>query len=691
MFHSVSTTVRRCQQEEESTAERRPITKAGWGSEQVGEEAAAEGEYGACTTRISDPPGSGSYGRAEDQQRGDEPGMGGPIASAGPMAGGPEISDPGVGGKAGDTGLAEPATSGPPEPASTWLRHPGGKGPGKPRSRRTPAPGPEDGDNGEGCPRQRGPTASATSGTSAGPDASQMGEEEEAGPCVDLEEDPLVAEEDRDAALAPEDKEFYTPTIASGGDMHAATEEMSKALGWLMRLAENPGWEGPPEEDPGMWLEKLTQGMPDPDQFRAGRLREHVGVLEAYFKEAGNATGAGKKVLRWMREGINWPRVAVQEPGQEAAPFHKKKLGIVRAMLAKAIPTGDKVEDYLQGGKPRRVCFPNHQSTVDYASFLEEELDGMLAKGVVKEWAAADPPVVVNGLRVVDEKFPKLRLCINPMYLNLFMRYKPVQYERLSEVADMAMEGDYAFTTDDKSGYWQCPLHVEMWKYLAFRVKGKTYCFTHLPFGLAPACYVYTFIKQEIYRPLRAAGLRMAFLIDDQISLQRGVARTRCQSGAMCKLLAALGWTLSLPKCQLEPSQLLRFLGLMVDLKDRSFRVPEDKKQQLQSLVAELTSAVVVSDRIIAKVAGKVMALSLALDLAPLLARGMMKAMQGRTRWDKLYPTPEALKEDMSLMVEMMGTSEGRRWSLRSESISVIRVVGDASETQLAAFTPNNE
>ena len=55
------------------------------------------------------------------------------------------------------------------------------------------------------------------------------------------------------------------------------------------------------------------------------------------------------------------------------------------------------------------------------------------------------------------------------------------------------------------------------------------------------------------------------------------------------------------------------------------------------------------------------------------------------------YPTPEALKEDMSLMVEMMGTSEGRRWSLRSESISVIRVVGDASETQLAAFTPNNE
>ena len=134
------------------------------------------------------------------------------------------------------------------------------------------------------------------------------------------------------------------------------------------------------------------------------------------------------------------------------------------------------------------------------------------------------PPVVVNGLRVVDEKFPKLRLCINPMYLNLFMRYKPVQYERLSEVADMAMEGDYAFTTDDKSGYWQ---HVEMWKYMAFRVKGKTYCFTHLPFGLSPACYVYTYVKQEIYRPLQAAGLRMDFLIDDQI---RRIRKSSCGS-----------------------------------------------------------------------------------------------------------------------------------------------------------------
>ncbi len=45
--------------------------------------------------------------------------------------------------------------------------------------------------------------------------------------------------------------------------------------------------------------------------------------------------------------------------------------------------------------------------------FVSEEIAAGLVKGVIKEWTLEEPLVVINGLKVVDEKFPKLRLCIN--------------------------------------------------------------------------------------------------------------------------------------------------------------------------------------------------------------------------------------------------------------------------------------
>ena len=58
---------------------------------------------------------------------------------------------------------------------------------------------------------------------------------------------------------------------------------------------------------------------------------------------------------------------------------------------------------------------------------------------------------------MVDDKLPKLRLCANPLYINIFMQYKPVKYEKLQDVVDMAEQGDYLISSDDKWGIGRCP------------------------------------------------------------------------------------------------------------------------------------------------------------------------------------------------------------------------------------------
>ncbi|KAL0030847.1 hypothetical protein WJX77_009431 [Trebouxia sp. C0004] len=106
-----------------------------------------------------------------------------------------------------------------------------------------------------------------------------------------------------------------------------------------------------------------------------------------------------------------------------------------------------------QSSRPSPVQFHNHKSFQTYASFVDTKLDKALAKGIIGEWPFPEPPTVVNGLKVVDDKLPKLRLCINPMYINLFLKYEPLKYDRLQDLTDTIGSGDFMSTSDDKSGY----------------------------------------------------------------------------------------------------------------------------------------------------------------------------------------------------------------------------------------------
>jgi hypothetical protein len=64
--------------------------------------------------------------------------------------------------------------------------------------------------------------------------------------------------------------------------------------------------------------------------------------------------------------------------------------------------------------------------------------------------------VVMNGIKVVDKKAPKLRKCMD---MNGFLNYEAFMYERWSVVADLFVRGDWMYSTVDTSGYWHVPLH----------------------------------------------------------------------------------------------------------------------------------------------------------------------------------------------------------------------------------------
>lgn len=281
-------------------------------------------------------------------------------------------------------------------------------------------------------------------------------------------------------------------------------------------------------------------------------------------------------------------------------------------------------------------------------------------------------------------------MCINPTYPNMFMKYEPLSYEQVADAAGYVQPTDYLYTTDDKSGYWQLPVHPDMWQYLAVEWQGTLYYWPSLPFGVAPACYIYTSLKRELFRPVRQAGVRLSFLIDDHAAAARSLAAAKYQCRTVVMLMAALGFTLSWSKCQFIPQPTAKFLGFIINAPRQAFEVPEGKVAAFAALLEQLRAAPKVSMRQVAQVAGKIMSMSIAVSRAPLHARVVGRALAGVTSWEEAVGSPAEVLAEAELFLELLRTKNGRTWWAPQAAIA-LRVAGDASDRAFAAFLPGGE
>ena len=461
----------------------------------------------------------------------------------------------------------------------------------------------------------------------------------------------------------------------------------------IIRKLQDPAYTAEYEyqERDAEWLKRMKDQTTDPDAFETGHMHACAELWDLYFKEMCVKSKLAKQVAIWMHQGIRFKFVGTQHASQTQAPKRGQRMEIVRRMLRKA--TGlENVEEFFNSKEPARVQFPNHKSVQEHDGFVTTELEKCLQKGVVKKWIGMEPPKVVNGLKVVTDK-PKKRLCINPMYINSHMKYEPVRYEKLTDLTDMVQQGDYLTTSDDKSGYWQIPLHPDMWTYVGIEHKGVYYVCPVEPFGVMSGPHDYTQVKQEIYRPLRELGVRLTMLLDDRAAIESSRPRARLLLEGLNSILVGLGTTLNWPdeegkKAQWLPRTKCRFLGFGVDTVRQCFFLPEEKRMDLSREADKSLMQTSNNNRQLAKMAGKMIAASHAVPLAPLFARSVYKAMMGQQGWDEVYPNQEALRADLQCFKDaLVESAEGNWWKREA----MLLVAGDASEFAYAAYTPEGE
>jgi hypothetical protein len=134
---------------------------------------------------------------------------------------------------------------------------------------------------------------------------------------------------------------------------------------------------------------------------------------------------------------------------------------------------------------------------------------------------------------------------------------------------------------------------------------------------------------QEVAFELRRRGMPLLSYIDERFTAAPTPGRCLRQSSLCALLLGALGAFLGIPKCQLTPELLLKWLGFLVDFEREMFTVRESKLAKLKEALQEMLETPSTSSRKLAALAGKIVAFSPAVLPAALYSRQLFQAMQG--------------------------------------------------------------
>ena len=151
----------------------------------------------------------------------------------------------------------------------------------------------------------------------------------------------------------------------------------------------------------------------------------------------------------------------------------------------------------------------------------------------------------------------------------------------------MFPSGMFIFCFDLKSAYHHIDICTEHIKFLSFKWPTgdggmKFYEFTVLPFGLTSAPSVFTKVLRQLIKFWRGNGHRVLLYLDDGIGGHFSQTSANQLSIQVRQDIIACGFTASDEKSVWKPTQLITFLGVILNFAQGTIHIPERRLAKLK-------------------------------------------------------------------------------------------------------------
>ena len=236
------------------------------------------------------------------------------------------------------------------------------------------------------------------------------------------------------------------------------------------------------------------------------------------------------------------------------------------------------------------VPMPSYSPTSIKGAALEEVTLGLVVKGAV-ELAPLPSPGFYSRLFFVWKTSGSWRPVIDLSHLNRFVDVSPFQMETIQSVLLSVRQGDWMASIDLKEVYLQVPVHPASRHFLRFVFRDNVYQFKALCFGLSTAPQVFTRVMAPVSAILHSMGIRMRWYLDDWLIQSSSRESLLRDLQTVLHLCHELGIVINPQKSNLVPSQVVQYLGVVIDATSFRASPSQERISRLQSTAAEFQSS----------------------------------------------------------------------------------------------------
>ena len=191
---------------------------------------------------------------------------------------------------------------------------------------------------------------------------------------------------------------------------------------------------------------------------------------------------------------------------------------------------------------------------------LHAEILEMIEKGAVEQ-AQDSSPGFYSRVFVVPKTSGGWRPVIDLSALNKFLVVPKFSMETAESIRlAMPLEA-WVVSLDLKDAYFHIPIHKMYRKYLRFSYLGQVWQFRALPFGLAPAPWIFTMVVKEIQIMAHRQGWFLHQYLDDWVLRHQCKVTLAQHRDKLLTLCQRLGLVINPKKSELTPQQDFVFVG----------------------------------------------------------------------------------------------------------------------------------
>ena len=208
---------------------------------------------------------------------------------------------------------------------------------------------------------------------------------------------------------------------------------------------------------------------------------------------------------------------------------------------------------------------PEHSFASQEQVFVDEEISKLLNSGVIVQSTFSESDVV-SPIFVRPKPDGSHRLIFNLKLLNKNVSYHHFKMDTLETAVKLMTPGCFMTSIDLKDAYYSIPVAIEQQKYLKFLWKGTLYQFTCLPMGLTSSPRIFTKLLKPVFSYIRTKfGFSCSGYIDDSIYLDQSYQVCLLNTFKAVQLLASLGFIVHPKKSVVIPTQIIEFLGFVLN------------------------------------------------------------------------------------------------------------------------------